>query len=67
MKKSIFKRTLAIAVLAMAGVVATNAKNIIPFGQLYQESWEAKYFYAQSGAEGPAEGWFAFDFDDTSW
>ena len=67
MKKSIFKRTLAIAVLAMAGVIATNAKNIIPFGQLYQESWEAKYFYAQSGAEGPAEGWFAFDFDDTSW
>ena len=30
-------------------------------------AWEAKFFYASPGAEGPEENWYEADFADSSW
>lgn len=65
--KTIFTRVLAYVLLATAGIIAVNAKVIIPLGTKYQQPWEAKYFYAKYGAEGPAEDWYTIGFDDSSW
>ena len=67
MKKSILSHSLAVLLLTIVGSIATQAKVVIPFGQLYQQPFEAKYFYATQGAEGPGDTWFAVDFDDSSW
>ena len=65
--KAIFTQVLAVALLLMLGTATANAKVIIPLGAKYQQPWEAKYFYAQQGADGPAADWYAYDFDDSSW
>ena len=67
MKKSILSHSLAVLLLTIVGSLAMQAKVVIPFGQLYQQPFEAKYFYATQGAAGPSDTWFAMDFDDTSW
>ena len=67
MKKSILSHSLAVLLLTIVGSLVMQAKVVIPFGQLYQQPFEAKYFYATQGAAGPSDTWFAMDFDDTSW
>lgn len=67
MKKTILSHSMAVLLLTIVGSLAAQAKVIIPFGQVYQQPFEAKYYYAVQGAEGPGDTWFALDFDDTSW
>ena len=67
MKKTILSYRMAVLLLTIVGSLAAQAKVIIPFGQVYQQPFEAKYYYAVQGAEGPGDTWFALDFDDTSW
>ena len=67
MKKTILSHSMAVLLLTIVGSFAAQAKVIIPFGQVYQQPFEAKYYYAVQGAEGPGDTWFALDFDDTSW
>ena len=65
--KTNLSRFMAVAVLASAGLFAANAKVIIPLGARYQQPWEAKYFYAQQGEDGPSTIWYKRTFDDSSW
>ena len=64
--KQTFLRSFAMAALIVVGSIAANAKVIIPFGQVRNTPWEAKYFYAVRGADGPADNWYATDFDDST-
>ena len=65
--RTILSRILTVSILAVAGIIAANAKVIIPLGAKYQQPWKAKYFYAQQGADGPAADWYTYDFNDSSW
>ena len=67
MKKTFIFRSLAFVFFMIMGCMAISAKVIIPLGNKYQTPWEAKFFYAQQGADGPANDWYSADFDDSSW
>lgn len=54
--------------LMIVGCIAANAKTIIaPYGQFENQAWDAKYFYATRYDAGPADNWYAADFDDSEW
>lgn len=67
MKKFILS-AIAFVLLVMTGSIAANADDaIVPYGQFSNQAWQAKYYYALNGEEGPAADWYAADFDDSSW
>lgn len=68
MKKNFIFRSLAMTFLMIVGCIAANAKTIIaPYGQFENQAWDAKYFYATRYDAGPADDWYAADFDDSEW
>ena len=68
MKKTNLFRSLAMIFLMVMGCVAVNASTALaPYGQFENQSWNAKYFYALNGEDGPAADWYVADFDDTAW
>jgi len=67
MKIKLFTCSFLIVLLTIVGSIEANAKVHIPFGQLLNQAWTAKYFYAINGGEEAPTDWYAEDFDDTSW
>ncbi len=65
--QSTFARVLVVVLLSLIGTMTTIAKVIIPFGQVNKQAWSVNYYYAQQGANGPADDWYALDFDDRDW
>ena len=61
------KRLSLLAIIALCGVSFTFATAILPFGQFSHQPWQAKYYYALIGDNGPADNWYAANFDDSAW
>jgi hypothetical protein len=68
MKKNLLPRCLAIVAIIMLSSVTANALTAIaPYGQLANETWSAKYFYALIDDGAPVDDWYTADFDDSAW
>lgn len=68
MKKNLWKALLVNALVVIGFVGEIHAtETLLPFGQLTKEAWEGKYFYALNDSAGPAENWYAVDFDESTW
>lgn len=63
--KSIFYKVLVVTLLCSNHLFAQNV--LLPYGQDSGEPWTAKYFYAANGSDGPAEDWYAENFNDSAW
>lgn len=61
------KRLSLLAIIALCGVSFAFATAILPFGQFSLQPWTAKYYYALIGDNGPADDWYAANFDDSAW
>lgn len=64
MKKKILY-TLAITFMSYGMINAQ--KVILPYGQFSQQPWTGTFYFANSGEEGPADNWYAKDFNEKSW
>lgn len=68
MKKILLPRCLAIvAIIMMSSVTASALTAFAPYGQLANDTWSAKYFYALIDDGAPADDWYTADFDDSAW
>lgn len=68
MKKILLPRCLAIvAIIMMINVSANALTAFAPYGQLANETWSAKYFYALIDDGAPVDDWYTADFDDSAW
>jgi len=68
MKKFLLPRCLAIvAIIMMSSVTASALTAFAPYGQLANDTWSAKYFYALIDDGAPADDWYTADFDDSAW
>ena len=61
------KRLSLLAIIVLCSVSFAYATAILPFGQFSHQPWSAKYYYALIGDNGPANDWYAEDFDDSTW
>ena len=68
MKKNLLPRCIAIvAIIMLSSVTASALTAIAPYGQLANETWSAKYFYALIDDGAPVDDWYTADFDDSAW
>ena len=64
MKESFLKCMLAAFVCCGH---ANAQKVLLPYGQFTQQPWAASVYFSKSGETGPADDWFAKDFDESAW
>lgn len=68
MKKNLLPRCLTIvAIIMLSSLTASALTAIAPYGQLSNENWSAKYFYALIDDGAPVDDWYTADFDDSAW
>jgi hypothetical protein len=67
MNKAFYYHSLSMTICMLVGCIFASAKVIIPLGNKYEQPWEARYFFAQQGAEGPTSDWYETDFNDSRW
>lgn len=55
------------AMLGVAAITAHAQTPLAPYGQLSQQTWQAKYFFSPNGQGSAPSGWQTADFDDSAW
>ena len=64
MKKKLLTGLFALLTVGMCNEVCAEA--LLPFGQMSNEVWSGKFFYAlNNSGETPADNWYAEDFDES--
>lgn len=67
MEKGLSKQFFLAALVAFFCGSKIFATVLLPFGQYSKQPWEAKYYYSLSTGEVPADDWYEFSFNDSSW